>query len=81
MGHKLNVPITAEGVETEQIRSELSKLGCSEAQGWLFGRAVSADTVRSFLEMGGGQQTTEHIAEDYTAKSVEARRRQSKFGS
>jgi diguanylate cyclase (GGDEF)-like protein len=81
MGHKLNVPITAEGVESEQIRSELSKLGCSEAQGWLFGRAVSADTVRSFLEMGGGQQTTEHIAEDYTAKSVEARRRQSKFGS
>jgi diguanylate cyclase (GGDEF)-like protein len=81
MGHKLNVPITAEGVESEQIRGELSKLGCSEAQGWLFGRAVSADTVRSFLEMGGGQQTTEHIAEDYTAKSVESRRRQSKFGS
>jgi len=80
MGHKLNVPITAEGVESEQIRSELSKLGCSEAQGWLFGRAVSADTVRSFLEMGGGQQTAEHKAEDYSAKSVE-RRRQSKFGS
>ena len=81
MGHKLNVPITAEGVESEQIRSELSKFGCSEAQGWLFGRAVSADTVRSFLEMGGGQQTSEHIAEDYSAKSVESRRRQSKFGS
>ncbi|MEO5612448.1 MAG: EAL domain-containing protein [Sphingomicrobium sp.] len=81
MGHKLNVPITAEGVESEQIRNELSKLGCSEAQGWLFGRAVSADTVRSFLEMGGGQPTTEHIAENYSAKSVESRCRQSKFGS
>ena len=56
LGHKLNVPITAEGVESEQIRGELSKLGCSEAQGWLFGRAVSAETVRSFLDMGGGQQ-------------------------
>ena len=54
LGHKLNVPITAEGVESEQVRGEISKLGCSEAQGWLFGRAVSAATVNSFLKMGGG---------------------------
>lgn len=49
LGHQLNVPITAEGVESEQIRAELKKYGCSEAQGWLFGRAVSADSVRTFL--------------------------------
>ena len=54
LGHKLNVPITAEGVESELIRGEISRLGCSEAQGWLFGRAVSAATVNTFLEMGGG---------------------------
>jgi diguanylate cyclase (GGDEF)-like protein len=51
LGHTLSVPITAEGVESEQVRSELKKIGCSQAQGWLFGRAVSADTVRSFLDM------------------------------
>jgi len=51
LGHTLSVPITAEGVESEQIRSELARFGCSEAQGWLFGRAVSAETVRTFLEM------------------------------
>jgi len=51
LGHTLSVPITAEGVESEQIRAELKKFGCSEAQGWLFGRAVSADTVRTFLDM------------------------------
>jgi len=51
LGHKLNVPLTAEGVESEQIRMELSSLGCSEAQGWLYGRAVSAETVESFLDM------------------------------
>jgi diguanylate cyclase (GGDEF)-like protein len=51
LGHTLNVPITAEGVESEQIRTELQKFGCSEAQGWLFGRAVSAETVRSFLNI------------------------------
>ena len=43
--------ITAEGVESEHIRSALKEFGCTEAQGWLFGRAVSADTVRTFLEM------------------------------
>jgi len=63
LGHKLNVPISAEGVESEQIRSALGGLGCSEAQGWLFGRAVSGDSVRTFLglkeqKMGGAASGT-----------------------
>jgi EAL domain-containing protein (putative c-di-GMP-specific phosphodiesterase class I) len=58
LGHTLSVPITAEGVESEQVRNELKKFGCSEAQGWLFGRAVSADTVRTFLEMKESGQAT-----------------------
>ena len=57
LGHKLNVPISAEGVESEQVHGEISRLGCSEAQGWLFGRAVSASTVNAFLNMGGGLGT------------------------
>lgn len=75
MGHKLNVPITAEGVETETIRAELSKLGCSEAQGWLFGRAVSADTVKSFLRMGGGQRGDAHRSPDDTPGPAKDNRR------
>ena len=55
LGHKLNVPITAEGVESEQIRSALGGLGCTEAQGWLFGRAVSGDSVRTFLGLKQGK--------------------------
>jgi diguanylate cyclase (GGDEF)-like protein len=51
LGHTLEVPISAEGVESEQIRAALEQFGCSEAQGWLFGRAVSGDAVRSFLRM------------------------------
>lgn len=53
LGHNLDVPISAEGVESEQIRNALADFGCSEAQGWLFGRAISAEAVRSFLAMGG----------------------------
>jgi EAL domain-containing protein (putative c-di-GMP-specific phosphodiesterase class I) len=52
LGHNLAVPITAEGVESEQIRSALADFGCAEAQGWLFGRPISAEAVRSFLAMG-----------------------------
>jgi diguanylate cyclase (GGDEF)-like protein len=51
LGHTLNVPISAEGVESEQIRAALERYGCSEAQGWLFGRAISGDAVRNFLDM------------------------------
>ena len=51
LGHTLNVPITAEGIESEQIRNELGKYGCAEGQGYLFGRPLSAETVRTFLEM------------------------------
>ena len=54
LGHNLDVPITAEGVESEQIRNALANLGCSEAQGWLFGRAISGEAVREFLKMGSG---------------------------
>ncbi|HEY8592952.1 MAG TPA: EAL domain-containing protein [Sphingomicrobium sp.] len=51
LGHTLDVPISAEGVESEQIRAALEQFGCSEAQGWLFGRAVSSDAVKTFLRM------------------------------
>lgn len=54
LGHTLDVPISAEGVESEQIRAALERYGCSEAQGWLYGRAVSGDAVRSFLSMSEG---------------------------
>ncbi len=49
LGHTLHVPITAEGVQSAGVRDALKGLGCSEAQGWFFGRAISADAVRSLL--------------------------------
>ena len=41
LGRSLHVPITAEGVETPEIREKLAALGCADAQGWYFGRAVA----------------------------------------
>ena len=67
LGHNLDVPITAEGVESEQIRNALQDFGCSEAQGWLFGRAISAEAVRSFLSMSGTDAAALHSSPDISA--------------
>jgi len=77
LGHNLDVPITAEGVESEQIRSALANFGCSEAQGWLFGRAISGDAVRAFLDLGSGQhpQETKQPAEISATAKRKANRR------
>ena len=45
LGKGLKLPITAEGVEAESLRSKLIDLGCSDAQGWLFGNVLSAKEV------------------------------------
>jgi diguanylate cyclase (GGDEF)-like protein len=41
LGRSLQVPITAEGVETPAVREKLAALGCADAQGWYFGKAVA----------------------------------------
>jgi len=73
LGHTLSVPITAEGVESEQVRNELKKIGCSQAQGWLFGRAVSADTVRTFLEMKDDPWTAQRPADEQPTRRSQKR--------
>jgi diguanylate cyclase (GGDEF)-like protein len=47
LGKTLSVPITAEGVESDDIREQMAALGCTDAQGYHFGRAVSANLAAS----------------------------------
>lgn len=60
LGESLNLPITAEGVETDAIAERLAALGCAKAQGWAYSRPLSvADTrrmlaARGLLHCGGG---------------------------
>ncbi|MFL6724681.1 MAG: putative bifunctional diguanylate cyclase/phosphodiesterase [Sphingomicrobium sp.] len=60
LGKMLCVPITAEGVETESIRLRLAEAGCQDAQGWLFGRAISAQFIRNQF----GLSDADHPSED-----------------
>jgi diguanylate cyclase (GGDEF)-like protein len=51
LGRNLGLPITAEGVETAGVQDRLQELGCSDAQGWLFGRPVPRAAIRELLKI------------------------------
>jgi EAL domain-containing protein (putative c-di-GMP-specific phosphodiesterase class I) len=51
LGRNLGLPITAEGVETVGVQGRLQQLGCSDAQGWLFGKPVPRAAIRELLKM------------------------------
>lgn len=49
----LDMTTTAEGVETEEQRRLLGKLGCSQMQGYLYSPAVSATELKPILGSSG----------------------------
>jgi EAL domain-containing protein (putative c-di-GMP-specific phosphodiesterase class I) len=50
LGHKLNLRVIAEGVETEQQRAFLRENECDEMQGYLFSKPVPAEAIVDMLE-------------------------------
>lgn len=49
LGQGLDLPLTAEGIETEGVLEELRKLGSFKGQGFLYGHPQDAQTVRAAL--------------------------------
>ena len=50
LGHKLNMKVVAEGVETQGILDSLKELGCDIAQGYHIARPMPADNLLEWLE-------------------------------
>jgi diguanylate cyclase (GGDEF)-like protein len=67
MAHGLGLRVTAEGVETERQLSKLTEMGCDEAQGYFFGRPVSAKGLTDYLVPSNG---TDDTAADQTGRAV-----------
>jgi EAL domain-containing protein (putative c-di-GMP-specific phosphodiesterase class I) len=50
LGKTLNLTTTAEGVETSAQAQALSEAGCDQAQGYLFGRPISATAANALID-------------------------------
>jgi diguanylate cyclase (GGDEF)-like protein len=50
LSHALNLPITAEGVETSPQALFLTLAGCQRLQGWHYGKAVSGRDLKTMLD-------------------------------
>ena len=50
LGRNLGLRVTAEGVETENVKQVLARLGCDYAQGFHLGRPVVADECARYFE-------------------------------
>jgi EAL domain-containing protein (putative c-di-GMP-specific phosphodiesterase class I) len=55
LGHKLNLRVLAEGVETEEQRQFLRENDCDDMQGYLFSRPVPADEIADLLRRQASQ--------------------------
>jgi len=50
LAKQLGVATVAEGVETEDQKDQLIRLGCGHAQGYLFSRPLTTDDARHYLD-------------------------------
>ena len=66
MAHTLKMRVVAEGVETELQRDWLRDEGCDQAQGWLYARAMDAD---SFMALLIGQESAESDGSEVDPRS------------
>jgi EAL domain-containing protein (putative c-di-GMP-specific phosphodiesterase class I) len=49
LGHVLGLQLIAEGVETDDQRSELGELGCDRGQGYLWARPLDFEALTAYL--------------------------------
>ena len=52
LGNRLNMQVTAEGIETESQSKTLSELGCDILQGYLYGRPSSLAAAKTEGALG-----------------------------
>ncbi|WP_106639219.1 putative bifunctional diguanylate cyclase/phosphodiesterase [Allosphingosinicella vermicomposti] len=53
LGESLGLAITAEGIATREIEARVKSIGAFKGQGWLYGRPIGIDAVRTLLASRG----------------------------
>ncbi|MGL6417396.1 putative bifunctional diguanylate cyclase/phosphodiesterase [Aeromonas allosaccharophila] len=54
LGRELEMPVIAEGVETDEVRMQLSRLGCHLMQGYLFAHPMNKTELTKWLALKTG---------------------------
>ena len=65
LADSLKLKPIAEGVETEQQSQQLQRLGCNNAQGYLFAKPMPASALRDLLR----EQSTQHAGPSHESKA------------
>jgi EAL domain-containing protein (putative c-di-GMP-specific phosphodiesterase class I) len=73
LGKSLDIPVLAEGVETQQQLQFLELAECEEVQGYYFGRPACAGEIRQVLASGFAQ--VQPVPEDLLAAAERPQRR------
>lgn len=57
MANHLELSVTAEGIETDDLRQEVTELGCTHGQGYGLGRPADAAAARALAAEAAGERT------------------------
>ncbi len=68
LAHVLLIPVTAEGVETQHQRDEVSAVGCELAQGFFYAHPMPASAIEQLL----GENGARHLPTNRQAEPVGA---------
>jgi diguanylate cyclase (GGDEF)-like protein len=68
LAHVLRLPVTAEGVETQQQHDTVSAIGCELAQGFFYARPMTATAIDELLGANGG--SAGHLPIDQRTSSI-----------
>lgn len=77
LGKGLSLPVTAEGIETDEILGQLKTMGDLKGQGYLYGRPEDASTTRDRLARLGMLKDTSLSVSAEAAQALHPQRRAS----
>ena len=77
LGKGLSLPVTAEGIESDQVLGQLKAMGQMKGQGYLYGQPEDADTTRNRLAMLNKLKRAQSAAHGEVEPSLASPRRAS----
>lgn len=69
LGASLDIPVLAEGVETEEQMAFLERAGCSQVQGFFFGKPMPLDELRNVILTAAAEKHGSRVSDFSLARA------------